>query len=97
VVIIGAIGFKWIILFLVYKSYRFSCSKYRPNIPLLEHYCNSVTTGTCKSIKEEVTVIPFGNTITNPVTRPTADQIVTCPNNGKDLPNIFLCGATAKH
>jgi hypothetical protein len=53
------------------------------------------TSGTCKSIKEEITVIPFGNTITNPVTRPTADQIVTCPNNGKDLPNIFLCGATA--
>jgi hypothetical protein len=36
--------------------------------------------------------IPFGNTITNPVTRPTADQIVTCPNNGKDLPNIFFVG-----
>lgn len=58
------------------------------------YYVNSVSSGTCKSIKEEVTVIPFGNTITNPVT-PYADQVVTCPNNGKSLPNIFLCGAAA--
>jgi hypothetical protein len=45
------------------------------------------------SIKEEINLILL-ETITNPVTRPTADQIVTCPNNGKDLPNIFF-GATA--
>ena len=24
---------------------------------------------------------------------PYADEVVTCPNNGKLLPNIFLCGA----
>src|SRR5690606_41162998 len=28
----------------------------------------------------------------NPVI-PFADEVVTCPNNGKPLPNIFLCGA----
>ncbi|MFV8351881.1 T9SS type B sorting domain-containing protein [Flavobacterium sp. XS2P14] len=59
------------------------------------YYVSSTSTTGCTSIKEEINLIPFGNTITNPVTRPTADQIVTCPNNGKDLPNIFLCGATA--
>ncbi len=58
------------------------------------YYVNSVSSGTCRSIKEEVTVIPFGNTITNPVS-PYADVVPKCPNNGKDLPNIFLCGATA--
>ncbi|HCY83475.1 MAG TPA: hypothetical protein DHV22_18745, partial [Xanthomarina gelatinilytica] len=33
-----------------------------------------------------------GTTLTNPVI-PFADEVVTCPNNGKPLPNIFLCGA----
>ena len=59
------------------------------------YYVSSTSTTGCTSIKEEINLIPFGNTITNPVSLPTADQVVTCPNNGKDLPNIFLCGATA--
>ncbi|WP_164905437.1 T9SS type B sorting domain-containing protein [Flavobacterium sufflavum] len=52
------------------------------------------STSSCRTIKEEITVIPFGNTITNPVI-PYADEVVTCQNNGKPLPNIFLCGANA--
>ena len=34
----------------------------------------------------------YGGNITNPVI-PYADEVVTCPNDGKLLPNIFLCGA----
>jgi gliding motility-associated-like protein len=52
------------------------------------------STSSCRTIKEIITVIPFGNTITNPVI-PYADEVVTCQNNGKALPNIFLCGANA--
>ncbi|MFV5690844.1 T9SS type B sorting domain-containing protein [Flavobacterium sp. LT1R49] len=55
------------------------------------YYVRSTSTSTCLPITEEITVIPFGNTVTNPVI-PFADQVVTCPNNGKLLPNIFLCG-----
>nr|WP_314895745.1 T9SS type B sorting domain-containing protein [uncultured Flavobacterium sp.] len=55
------------------------------------YYVRSTSTSTCLPITEEITVIPFGNTVTNPVI-PFADQVVTCPNNGKALPNIFLCG-----
>ncbi|MES2240765.1 MAG: T9SS type B sorting domain-containing protein [Bacteroidota bacterium] len=58
------------------------------------YYVTSTSNSTCKSIKEQITVVPFGNTITNPVI-PYADEVVTCQNNGKDLPNIFLCGANA--
>jgi hypothetical protein len=87
-------GIKWVqFLFLVHKPYWNSCYKYKSNL-----YCNfnwiyyvsSTSTTGCTSSKKKS--IPFGNTITNPVTRPTADQIVTCPNNGKDLPNIFFVG-----
>ncbi|WP_339919617.1 T9SS type B sorting domain-containing protein [uncultured Flavobacterium sp.] len=63
------------------------------------YYVSSVSNGSCKSIKEEITVIPYGNTITNPVIpyaeSPYKGEVVTCPNNGKKLPNIFLCGANA--
>jgi uncharacterized repeat protein (TIGR01451 family) len=46
----------------------------------------------CQSIEQEYNVQLFGGDITNPVI-PYADEVVTCPNNGKLLPNIFLCGA----
>jgi gliding motility-associated-like protein len=58
------------------------------------YYVTSVSNSTCKTIKEQITVFPFGNTITNPVI-PYADEVVICQNNGKELPNIFLCGANA--
>ncbi len=47
----------------------------------------------CLSFDETINVILFGNTATNPVI-PFADEVVTCPNDGDDLPKIFLCGGT---
>ena len=47
----------------------------------------------CLSFDETIDVILFGNTATNPVI-PFADEVVTCPNDGDDLPKIFLCGGT---
>jgi len=47
----------------------------------------------CVSIFETVTVIDFNNAVnTNPVT-PYADIVEICPNDGSELPKIFLCGA----
>ena len=48
----------------------------------------------CRSIKQVVTVVPSGTTTVNPINT-FADSVVTCPNNGKDLPKIFLCGANS--
>ncbi len=55
------------------------------------YYVNDVTSSNCISIDEVIHVIPYGNTITNPVI-PYADLLPTCPNDGKVLPYIFLCG-----
>ncbi|WP_111682580.1 T9SS type B sorting domain-containing protein [Winogradskyella tangerina] len=46
----------------------------------------------CQSIEQVFEVELFGGDIQNPVI-PYADEVVTCPNDGKLLPNIFLCGA----
>jgi len=45
----------------------------------------------CQSIVQEYNVTLYGSNIPNPVI-PYADEVVTCPNDGKLLPNIFLCG-----
>lgn len=45
----------------------------------------------CRSIVQEYDVTLYGGSIPNPVI-PFADEVVTCPNDGKLLPNIFLCG-----
>lgn len=58
------------------------------------YYVNNIANAPCRSIKQVVTVSPSGTTVQNPVI-PFADQVVQCPNNGKDLPKIFLCGANA--
>ena len=47
----------------------------------------------CIDIPITFNVITFGTGVTNPVI-PYADEIVICPNDGKQLPYIFLCGAT---
>ncbi len=60
------------------------------------YYVRNTALAPCISIDETVTVEPFGTTVVNPVTIPTADEIVICPNNGKPLPNIYLCGANVK-
>ncbi len=85
-----------------YDTYSWSTSPTgTPVIGTNQNY-NATDTGTyyitstspCATVTEAITVNPFGNTITNPII-PFADEVVVCPNNGKDLPNIFLCGANA--
>ena len=56
------------------------------------YYVYNYAIAPCRSIKQEFTVSRFGGSIVNPVI-PFANQVVTCPNNNKLLPNIFLCGA----
>jgi large repetitive protein len=56
------------------------------------YYVHDTATAPCQSIDEVFNVITYGAGVTNPVI-PFADQVVTCPNDGKLLPNIFLCGA----
>ncbi|MFC4816300.1 T9SS type B sorting domain-containing protein [Flavobacterium sp. GCM10023249] len=47
----------------------------------------------CIDIPVTFNVITFGAGVTNPVL-PYADEIVICPNDGEQLPYIYLCGAT---
>ncbi|MFL0354710.1 T9SS type B sorting domain-containing protein [Xanthomarina sp. GH4-25] len=57
------------------------------------YYVHNTAVAPCQSIDQTFVVTNYGGTtLTNPVI-PFADQVVTCPNNGKLLPNIFLCGA----
>ncbi|WP_350289544.1 T9SS type B sorting domain-containing protein [uncultured Croceitalea sp.] len=53
----------------------------------------------CKGFQEIITVTQFGVTQTNPIiglindTSNTVEgEIVVCPNDGEELPEIFLCG-----
>ncbi len=57
------------------------------------YYVQNTATAPCQSTDQEFNVITFGAGVTNPLI-PFADQVVTCPNDGKQLPNFFLCGAT---
>ncbi|WAC02221.1 hypothetical protein N7U66_00005 [Lacinutrix neustonica] len=56
------------------------------------YYAFNTALAPCQSIEQEFIVSNFGNTVNNPVI-PYADEVVTCPNDGKQLPNIYLCGA----
>ncbi|MFD2824674.1 T9SS type B sorting domain-containing protein [Lacinutrix iliipiscaria] len=56
------------------------------------YYVHNTAVAPCQSIDQVFTVTAYGSSITNPVI-PFADEVVTCPNDGKLLPNIFLCGA----
>jgi gliding motility-associated-like protein len=54
----------------------------------------------CKGFQEIITVEPFGATFLNPVTELINDptntvegEVVICPNDGEELPKVFLCGA----
>lgn len=58
------------------------------------YYVHNTAVAPCLSIDQKITVSSFGTAINNPII-PFADQVVTCPNNGKKLPNIFLCGANS--
>ncbi|MFD1613737.1 T9SS type B sorting domain-containing protein [Gelatiniphilus marinus] len=55
------------------------------------YYVRNTATAPCQSINQEFEVITFGAGVTNPLI-PFADQVVVCPNDGKELPNFFLCG-----
>ncbi|WP_203258585.1 T9SS type B sorting domain-containing protein [Hyunsoonleella ulvae] len=56
------------------------------------YYVYNAATAPCQSITQQFDVTLFGSNVTNPVI-PYADEVVICPNDGKELPNIFLCGA----
>ena len=56
------------------------------------YYSYNTAIAPCQSIVQQFNVQLFGANTTNPVI-PYADEVVTCPNDGKPLPNIFLCGA----
>ena len=56
------------------------------------YYSFNTAIAPCQSIEQVYNVELFGNTTENPVI-PYADEVVICPNDGKQLPNIFLCGA----
>lgn len=84
-----------------YDSYAWSTSPTGSPVIGTTQTITVTTTGTyysfntaiapCQSIEQQFNVELFGGTITNPVI-PFADEVVTCPNDGKLLPNIFLCG-----
>ncbi|MDN3493597.1 T9SS type B sorting domain-containing protein [Winogradskyella bathintestinalis] len=56
------------------------------------YYSFNTAVAPCQSIVQIFEVQIFGENTVNPVI-PYADEVVTCPNDGKLLPNIFLCGA----
>ncbi|ULC58063.1 T9SS type B sorting domain-containing protein [Flaviramulus sp. BrNp1-15] len=56
------------------------------------YYVHNTAIAPCQSIDQVFEVITFGAGVTNPVI-PFADEVVTCPNDGKLLPNFYLCGA----
>lgn len=59
------------------------------------YYVFDTALAPCQSLMETIIVTPFGSAISNPVI-PFADlPILICPDDGKELPNIFLCGANA--
>tara|TARA_R110002124_G_scaffold138576_6_gene302168 strand:+ start:102213 stop:111887 length:9675 start_codon:yes stop_codon:yes gene_type:complete len=55
------------------------------------YYSFNTALAPCRSIVQEYNVILYGGSTTNPII-PYADEVVTCPNDGKLLPNIYLCG-----
>src|SRR5690606_5506809 len=55
------------------------------------YYVHNQAIAPCQSTDQIFNVITYGAGMTNPVI-PFADEVVICPNDGKELPNIFLCG-----
>jgi gliding motility-associated-like protein len=55
------------------------------------YYSFNTAPAPCQSINQEFYVTLYGEDIPNPVI-PYADEVVICPNDGKELPNIYLCG-----
>ena len=55
------------------------------------YYSFNTALAPCRSIVQQYNVILYGSNITNPII-PYADEVVICPNDGKELPNLYLCG-----
>lgn len=55
------------------------------------YYVLNTAPAPCQSIIQVFDVITYGENQTNPII-PQADEVVICPDDGKELPNIFLCG-----
>lgn len=55
------------------------------------YYAYNTAPAPCMSIIQTFDVITFGENQANPII-PQADEVVICPDDGKELPNIFLCG-----
>ena len=85
-----------------YDSYRWSTSPTGSPVIGTTQSITVTTTGTyyvhntasapCQSIDQRFVVVTYGENDVNPLI-PFADEVVTCPNDGKQLPNFFLCGA----
>ncbi|WP_051605508.1 T9SS type B sorting domain-containing protein [Sediminibacter sp. Hel_I_10] len=56
------------------------------------YYVYNTAIAPCQSIVQSYDVTLFGSNTSNPVI-PYADEVVICPNDGKELPLLFLCGA----
>ncbi|GAA3628417.1 T9SS type B sorting domain-containing protein [Flavivirga jejuensis] len=52
----------------------------------------NTATAPCQSIDQIFNVITYGAGVTNPVI-PFANEVVRCPDDGVELPYIFMCGA----
>ncbi|MFH6966045.1 T9SS type B sorting domain-containing protein [Flavobacterium sp. FlaQc-28] len=61
------------------------------------YYVYNLAAAPCRSIYQAFTVTRFGSNNTNPVIpyakAPYKGEVLICPNDGKELPNLFLCGA----
>lgn len=59
------------------------------------YYVYNLAAAPCRSISQSFVVTRFKSTSPNPVL-PFASETVTCADNGKPFPNIYLCGGNAK-
>ncbi|GAA3604313.1 hypothetical protein GCM10022396_21940 [Flavivirga amylovorans] len=79
-----------------YDSYLWSTGETTQSITVTApgtYTVRNTATAPCQSIDQIFNVITFGAGVPNPVI-PFADQVVTCPDDGTELPNIFMCGAS---
>lgn len=56
------------------------------------YYVHNTAAAPCQSIDQRFVVVTYGENTVNPLI-PFADEVVTCVDDGKPLPNFFLCGA----
>ncbi|WP_303315151.1 T9SS type B sorting domain-containing protein [Flavivirga abyssicola] len=79
-----------------YDSYLWSTGETTQSITVTApgtYTVRNTATAPCQSIDQIFNVITYGAGVPNPVI-PFADQVVVCPDDGTELPNIFMCGAS---